>query len=98
MIIGRDPLGELGIILNSNDKTVTWDTDTIPMKDRGTLAIQESLMEVYLKSNESQTLLEVFSHSTKILDADCKPAVLNEVVKMCENCNQGEQHLPFQAL
>jgi len=30
MIIGRDLLGELGIILNFNDKTVTWDTDTIP--------------------------------------------------------------------
>jgi hypothetical protein len=35
MIIGRDLLGKLGIILNFNDKTVTWDTDTIPMKDRG---------------------------------------------------------------
>jgi hypothetical protein len=36
MIIGqgRDPLGELGIIMNFNDHTVTWDTDTIPMKDR----------------------------------------------------------------
>jgi hypothetical protein len=27
MIIGQDLLGELGIILNFNDKTVTWDTD-----------------------------------------------------------------------
>jgi hypothetical protein len=31
MIIGqgRDLLGELGIIMNFNDHTVTWDTDTI---------------------------------------------------------------------
>jgi xylose isomerase len=29
-------LGELGIIMNFNDHTVTWDTDTIPMKDRDT--------------------------------------------------------------
>jgi hypothetical protein len=36
MIIGRDLLGELGIIMNFNDPTVTWDTDTIPMKDRDT--------------------------------------------------------------
>jgi Aspartyl protease len=48
MITGRDLLGELGIILNFNDKTVTWDTDTIPMKDRGTLNTQESLIEVHL--------------------------------------------------
>jgi hypothetical protein len=31
----RDLLGELGIIMNFDDHTVTWDTDTIPMKDRG---------------------------------------------------------------
>jgi hypothetical protein len=37
MIIGRDLLGKLDIILNFNDNTVTWDTDTIPMKDRGSL-------------------------------------------------------------
>jgi hypothetical protein len=33
---GRDLLGELGIIMNFNDHTVTWDTGTIPMKDRDT--------------------------------------------------------------
>jgi hypothetical protein len=36
MIIGQDLLGELGIIMNFHDHTVTWDTDTIPMKDRDT--------------------------------------------------------------
>jgi hypothetical protein len=38
MIIGNQPTSswriELGIIMNFNDHTVTWDTDTIPMKDR----------------------------------------------------------------
>jgi xylose isomerase len=38
MIIGqgRDLLGILGVIMNFNDHNVTWDTDTIPMKDRDT--------------------------------------------------------------
>jgi hypothetical protein len=36
MIMGRDLLGELGIIINFNDHTVTWDTDNIPLKDRDT--------------------------------------------------------------
>jgi hypothetical protein len=36
MIMGRDLLGESGIIMNFNDHTVTWGTDTIPMKDRDT--------------------------------------------------------------
>jgi hypothetical protein len=37
MIIGQDLLGESGIIMNFNDHTVIWDTDTIPMKDRDTV-------------------------------------------------------------
>jgi hypothetical protein len=38
MIIGqgRDLIGELGIIMNLNDHTVSWDTGTIPIKDRDT--------------------------------------------------------------
>jgi hypothetical protein len=38
LVIGQDLHGELSIIMNFNDHTVTWDTDTIPMKDRGTLS------------------------------------------------------------
>jgi hypothetical protein len=34
--INQDLLGELGIIMNFNDHRVTWDADTIPMKDRDT--------------------------------------------------------------
>jgi hypothetical protein len=52
MIIGRDLLGKLGIILNFNDKTVTWDADTIPMNDRGTLNSQKVITEIYLAANE----------------------------------------------
>jgi len=92
MIIGRDLLGELGIILNFNDHTVTWDTDTIPMKDRGTLNTQDALLEVYLASNEPKSLVDEFSRSTKILDAEYKPAVLEDVTQMCTNLNTEEQH------
>jgi len=92
MIIGRDLLGELGIILNFNDKTVTWDTDTIPMKERGTLISQNALTEVYLSANEPQSLVNELSRSTKILDAEYKPAILEDVIQMCENLNIEEQH------
>jgi hypothetical protein len=38
MIIGQGKvlIGELNIFMNFNDHKVTWDTDTIPMKDRDT--------------------------------------------------------------
>jgi hypothetical protein len=45
------------------------------MKDRGTLNTQESLFEVYLASNEPQRLVDGFSCSTKILDAEYKFAI-----------------------
>jgi hypothetical protein len=34
MIIHRDFLGGFGIIIKFNDHALTWETDTIPMKDR----------------------------------------------------------------
>jgi hypothetical protein len=70
MIIGRDLLGKLGIILNFIDKTVSWDTATIPMKDRCSLNSQKSIMEINLTANEPQNLINDFSRSTKILDAE----------------------------
>jgi hypothetical protein len=36
---GRDLLGKLGIIINFNDHAVTWDTDTIPMKETDTYTL-----------------------------------------------------------
>jgi hypothetical protein len=63
MIIARDILRKLGIIMNFNDHTVTWDTDTIPMKDRdtSTLSSVEALIEVYMSANEPQTLRDEYS-------------------------------------
>jgi hypothetical protein len=57
----RDLLGVLGKIMNFNDHTVTWDTDTIPMKDRGTLSSVEALIEIYMSANETQTLRDEYS-------------------------------------
>jgi hypothetical protein len=98
MIIGRDLLVELGIILNFNSHSVTWDTDSIPMKDSGTLNTQEVILEVYLASNESKSLVDEFSRSTKILDSEYKPAVLEEVTQICSNLNTEEQHKLLELL
>jgi hypothetical protein len=60
LAMDRDLLGELGVIMNFNEHKVTWDTDTIPMKDRdiNTLSSIEALIEVYMSANETQTLRE----------------------------------------
>jgi hypothetical protein len=38
-----------------------------------------------MSANEPQTLRNEYSRSTKILDADCKPESLDDVIKTCEN-------------
>ena len=60
------------------------------MKDRGTLNTQEALVEVYLASTEPQSLVNEFSRSTKILDVEYKPAILEEVTQTCGNLNSEE--------
>jgi hypothetical protein len=96
LALEQDILGELDIIMNFNNHTVTWDTDTIPMKDRdtNTLSSVEALIEVYLSANEPQTLRDEYSRATKILDADYKQtsARLDDVIKTCDNLHVEEQH------
>jgi hypothetical protein len=75
---------------------VTWNTDTIPMKDRDTYTLSsvEALIEIYMIANEPQTLRDEYSRATKILDAEYKQtsACLDDVIKTCENLHVEEQH------
>jgi hypothetical protein len=45
-----------------------------------------------MSSNEPQTLIDEISRATKILDAEYKPASLDDVIKTCENLHVEEQH------
>jgi hypothetical protein len=49
--------------MNFNDHIVTWDTDTIPMKDSDTCTLSsvEALIEIYMSANEPQTLRHEYS-------------------------------------
>jgi hypothetical protein len=80
--------------MNFNDHTVTWDTDTIPMKDRDTCTLLslEALIEVYVSENEPQTLRNEYTQDTKILDTEYQhaPTILDDVIKTCENVHVEE--------
>jgi hypothetical protein len=70
---------------------------TIPMTDRNTCTLSsvasvEALIEVYMIANEPQTLSDEYSRATKILNAEYKPASLDDVIKKCENLHVEEQH------
>jgi hypothetical protein len=68
-------------------------TENILMKDRDicTLSSVEALIEVYMIANEPQTLRDEYSQATKILNAEYKPASLDDVIKTCENLHVEEQ-------
>jgi hypothetical protein len=94
----RDLLGELGIIMNFNDHTVTWDTDNWNYSNEKT-EIQHFIISrgpdwdhVYMSANEPQTLRDEYSWDNKILDSEYKPASLDDVIKTCENLHVEEQH------
>jgi hypothetical protein len=43
-------------------------------------------------ANEPQTIRDEYSRATEILDAEYKPASLDDVIKTCENLHVEEQH------
>jgi hypothetical protein len=96
MIMSRDLLGELGIIMIFNDHMVTWDTDNRKYSNErqrhNNLSSVDAMIEVYMSTNEPQTLRDEYSRATKILDAEYKPARLDDVIKTCENLHVEEQH------
>jgi hypothetical protein len=47
-----------------------------------------------MNANDPQTLRDEYSRATKILDAEYKPASLDDVIKTCENLHVEEQHQP----
>jgi hypothetical protein len=45
-----------------------------------------------MSENEPQTFRDKYSQATKILDAEYKPASLDDVIKTCVNLHVEEQH------
>jgi hypothetical protein len=66
------------------------------MKDRdtNTLSSVEALIELYMSTNEPQTLRDEYYRATTILDAEYNQvfASLDDVIKTCENLHVEEQH------
>jgi hypothetical protein len=61
--------------------------------DTCTLSSAKALIEVYMSANEPQTLRDEYSRATKILDAEYKPASLDDVIKTYENLNIEENSI-----
>jgi hypothetical protein len=78
----------LSLIVNNEEHLLRSLADT----GASSSIILETLIEVYMSANEQQTLRDEYSRATKILDAEYKPASLDDVIKICENLHLEEQH------
>ena len=85
MIIGRDLLRELGITLNFDRETMTWDSAEIPMKD-----VDATINDAYHLKDDGSTD-KAMERIKSILDAKYEPADLQAVVDNCNNLNTKEK-------
>jgi hypothetical protein len=94
MIVGRDLMSQLGIVLDFDGQTMTWDESTIKMKEYEDLSdINSPINDFYWheESYESQALNDTSSCLKKILDTKYEPADLNKIARNCNYLTDDEQ-------
>jgi hypothetical protein len=100
MIIGNGPGSSWWI---RHDRELQWPEDHLgyshysnERQKHSTLSSAEALIEVYLRANEPQTLInqDEYYRAIKILDPEYKQvsASFNGVIKTCDNLHVEEQH------
>jgi hypothetical protein len=92
MIIGMDCMCELGIYVNTDDKVITWEGSSIPLKERGQLQDKELLNYLYSMSvDTSKILLEAEERQSRILDANYDRVDPDEFVRGLNHLSVKEQ-------
>jgi hypothetical protein len=87
-------MSQIGIILNFDGQTMTWDKSTIKIKEyEGLSDINSPINEFYWHEEiyESQALNKASSHLKKILDTKYKPADLEKIARNCDYLTDNEQ-------
>jgi hypothetical protein len=92
MIIGMDCMCSLGIYINTEEKVITWEGNSIPLKKRGEL--QDPLQLQYLYSmtvGTSPVLEEAEERQSRILDANYDKVDPDVFVRGLDNLSVKEQ-------
>jgi len=98
MILGFDLLNEIGLYINTEDKTINWGTASIPLKPRGMLSELNHLQTVYHMTKEPPSLMEAESRQKRILDADYSKVDIKEYVSELDHLSPHEQDLLHKVL
>jgi transposase InsO family protein len=98
MILGLDLLTEIGLYVNTSDKTINWGTSSVPLKERGTLTNKDELHAIYHMSKEPPSLMEAETRQKRILDADYSKVDMQGYVAELEHLSTSEQKLLLEVL
>jgi hypothetical protein len=83
----------LGIYVNTDEKVITWEGNTIPLKERGQLQDTSLLNYLYsLTMNTSEVLLEAEERQSRIPDANYEKVDPDEFVRGLTNLSAKEQN------
>ena len=83
MVIGLDLLCELYLIINCEEKVVEWQDLKIPMTTSVSKFENKKQLRAVLESTrEPESTKSERSRLVKILDADYKPADIEDIVKI----------------
>jgi len=91
LIIGMDLMTDIGIYINTADKTVVWEGASIPLKNRGVLQDSKVVQAVYNIIQAPPLLKEAERRQTKILDADYSKVDIDEHVHQLDYLSTEEQ-------
>ena len=91
IIIGRDLLTQLGLILDFQACTITWDGVVASMKERGALSKRKALFNTYQELLEPDSTKEATKRVIGILDAKYEKADLHKLVEACTHLQKGDR-------
>jgi transposase InsO family protein len=93
MIIGMDLMTEIGIMVDTQDKCVKWETYATPLKQRGELHSTESVQMLYHMTQEVEVLQQAENRHSRIIDSDYSATDLNEFCKELAHLSLEEQQM-----
>ena len=92
MIIGMDMLVELGLYINTDEKTVCWDSTRILLKERGELQDANVMKMLYHIVIERPNLEQAEERQSCILDADYSAVDIDDYVNHQQHLSGDEKH------
>ena len=91
IIVGMDLMSNIGIYVNTADKTIVWEGQTIPLKQRGMVNESFFLQSCFHQTQEPEVLKEAESRQKRILDADYSKVDIDEYIETLDHLSLSEK-------